>query len=369
MARCTLEIDLAKIRANYQILYQICNKGSSSVEVGAAIKANSYGLGIEKIVPVLYQEGCRNFFAASIEEGITASSILGNSKANIFVLYGVSHKEEANELVHYGLIPVLNHLEQIKIWQEAAITHNLKLPASLHLDTGLHRFGMPAKEIEQLINNPSLLEGINVHSIISHLSAGMEPNNPYNSEQLKKFQRYLQYFPKAKASLSNSSVLFLNKEYYFDLVRPGGAIYGITKPDTLQQTFKLTAPIIQIHQVPANNSIGYNMTFITKRSTLVAVLPIGYADGYLRAFSSQGEVFISNYRAPVIGRVSMDLINIDVTDIPAEKVFLGAEAEIIGDTLTVDRMASLINASSYEILTTLTKSNRYKRVYKDYVYN
>lgn len=364
-SQCRLEIDLAKIRANYNILSQFCHN-TSGAKIGAVAKANSYGLGANIIAPVLQQEGCNNFFVFSIDEGINLRKSVDN-RANIFVLNGVFYHEVA-EFEQYNLIPILNHLGQVKIWQEFAFRRKKNLLGVLHINTGINRLGMPVQEVERLVNTADLLQGIQLQYIISHLSSGEEFDNPYNFEQLKRFKHYLQYFPQIKASLSNSSSMFLGTDYHFDLIRAGAALYGInptpSKANPMHHPIRLVAPIIQIQELPINSPVGYNMTFITKRNTILATLPIGYADGYSRIYSNCGEVYIYGHKAPVVGRVSMDLITIDVTNLPPEKIFLGQEVEIIGDYCTTDKIASISGIFSYEILTILG-SSRYRRVYKN----
>lgn len=366
LSQCTLEIDLAKIRANYQILVKCCQI-TSLAKVGAVVKANSYGLGAHHIAKLLQQEGCQHFFVASIDEGIELRTTL-NNQASILVLNGV-FDHQAAEFVRYNLTPVLNHLGQVKIWQEFAELHRQKLPGLLHINTGMNRLGMPDQEITKLINRPDILQAIDWQYIMSHLSASEESTNPYNVAQLKKFTSYLKYFPKVKASLANSSSMFLGAEYHFDLIRSGAALYGLnptpTKANPMHQPIKLTAPIIQIQELPVGSAVGYNMTFTAQRPTIIATLPIGYADGYARVHSPGAEMFIDGYRVPVVGRISMDLVTIDVTDLPLEKIFLGQAVGIINEYCTIDKIASISRMLSYEILMILN-SSRYNKVYKNH---
>jgi len=358
-AHCTLEIDLSKIRENYRILANICKNS----HIGAVVKANSYGLGAEKIAPILQQqENCQIFFVSSVDEGINLRKVI-NNQANIFVLNGVFYND-VKEFSEHQLIPVLNNLEQIEIWQKFAISKEQNLPCLLHIDTGMNRLGIGSIEVEQLINKQNLLQNLDLQYIVSHLSVSEELDNPYNFEQLTRFKHYLQYFPNIKASLANSSSIFLGPEYHFELVRPGAALYGlnpINGPSPMHNPIRLTAPIIQLQELVEGHHISYGKTFTTNRSSLIATLPLGYADGYSRAFSNRGEVFIDDHCAPVVGRVSMDLITIDVTDVPRNKVFLGKEVEIIGNHCTIDRLANIIGTISYEMLTKL--GSRYKRTY------
>ena len=328
MSLCTLEINLSAIKANYRLLKNICEM----TKVGAAVKANSYGLGAIEISKTLLEENCRYFFVASSKEGISLRKAIGE-EVNILILNGV-FEHDALELIEYNLIPVLNNLNQIKIWQKFSSLKNQLLPCYLHFNTGINRLGLNHNEIEQLINNRDLLKGLNVEYIISHLSASEDSDNPYNLEQLNKFKSYLEYFPNSKASLANSGGIFLGKDYHFNLVRPGAALYGLNplgsnKVNPMQNPVILKAPIIHLQNLTYGSRIGYNMTFTTKRDSLIATLPFGYADGFSRNFSNQGTVFINGRNVPIIGRISMDLVNIDVTDLPPSDIFLGQKVEII----------------------------------------
>jgi alanine racemase len=361
-SQCILEVDLSKICANYKILSNIAN----NTEVASVVKANSYGLGADKISKALEKEGCANFFVASINEAINLRKYV-NSTSNIFVLNGVFYNDVA-EFAEHNLVPVLNHLQQVELWVDYTKKLAKKLPCALHLDTGMSRLGMSDSEITILVNKPEILENLRLEYIISHLSSAEEQNNPYNIEQLKRFKRYLQYFPGTKASLSNSSGILLGADYHFNLVRPGAGIYGINpnpaESNIMNNVVKLTAPIIQLQILPINSHVGYNMSFTTNRDTIAATLPIGYADGYSRIFSNRGVVFIAGHIAPIIGRISMDLITIDVTDIPAQEIFLGQMVEIINDYCTINKIASIIGTSGYEILA-LLHGPRFKRIYKN----
>ncbi|WP_347939268.1 alanine racemase [Rickettsia oklahomensis] len=353
MSLCTLEINLSAIKNNYRLLQNICKNSL----VGAVVKANGYGLGAVQISKALIEENCRHFFVASNEEGINVRKAL-EIDVNILVLNGV-FEHDALELIEYNLIPVLNNLKQIEIWQKCGNLKNRLLPCYLHFNTGINRLGLSANEIEQLINNRDLLKGLNLQYVISHLAISEEIDNPYNLEQLNKFKAYLRSFPSTKASLANSGGIFLGQDYHFDLVRPGAALYGLNP--LMQNPVTLKAPIIHLQNLTLDSHIGYNMTFTTKRDSVIATLPLGYADGYSRNFSNQGEVFINGYSVPIVGRVSMDLINIDVTDLPPSDIFLGQEAEIIGNHCTPDKIASSIGTIGYEVLTSL--GNRYRRKY------
>ncbi len=404
MSLCTLEINLSAIKNNYLLLQDICKTSL----VGAAVKANGYGLGAVQISKALIEENCRHFFVASSEEGVNLRKALASwhgsknplgvipwldhgiqkkikkdwiprssrgmtekevshattpkaldNDVNILVLNGV-FEHDALELIEYNLTPVLNNLKQIEIWQKFSNLKNRLLPCYVHFNTGINRLGLTHNEIEQLINDRDLLKGLDLQYIISHLAISEEIDNPYNLEQLNRFKAYLQYFPNVKASLANSGGIFLGQDYHFDLARPGAALYGLNP--VMKNPVTLKAPIIHLQNLTLDSHIGYNMTFTTKRDSVIATLPLGYADGFSRNFSNQGEVFINGRSVPIIGRISMDLINIDVTDLPPLDIFLGQEAEIIGNYCTPDKIASIIGTIGYEVLTSL--GSRYKRIYK-----
>lgn len=360
-SKCTLSISLNTIRENYLAL---CNQCPNS-DVGAAVKADSYGLGARHITPILKRSGCKHFFVASCDEGIDLRKILG-SNVNIYVLNGV-FKDQVEFFLEYGLIPVLNHLSQIETWQWYASQLNRRLPCFIHIDTGMHRLGLPQTEIEALSLDIEAYK-LDILCVMSHLSSAEDAKNPANRIQLDKFNALKSKFGEVRLSLANSSGIFLGQNYHFDLTRPGAAIYGINptlhrQEETIKNPIKLFAPIIQIHNLPPSESVGYNETYtnMKDKSCPIATIPIGYADGFSRGFSNKGVVYINGYKAPIIGRVSMDLVTIDVSRIPSNNVFLGAQAEIIGDNCSPDEIAKICGTNSYEILTMLV--NRYERIY------
>lgn len=359
-SKCTLEINLSAIKANYDVLCSLTNAA-----VGASVKANAYGLGASQISPTLKQAGCKNFFVSCCEEGVNLRKALG-ANVNIYVLHGV-FKNELDFFQEYGLIPVLNHLAQIALWQGYAAKMNKKLSCLIHLNTGMHRLGLSAVEIESIDLNIDTSR-LNILYIMSHLTSAEDIKSPVNRDQLAKFEQYSTKFGGIKRSLANSSAIFLGPGYHFDLVRPGAALYGINPTpyaddSKTKNPIKLLAPIIQLHELPPGNSLGYNNTYTNtqNKSCRIATLPIGYADGFSRVFSNKGEVCINGFLAPIIGSVSMDLLTIDVSKVPSKDLFLGADVEIIGDHCTPDMWATLSNTNTYEILTML--GDRYKRIY------
>lgn len=360
-SNCTLQIDTNIIRANYMEL----KKASGSAEVSAVVKSNSYGLGALDIAPILQEDGCSHFFVASCDEGVHLRKELGN-EVNIYVLKGI-FKSEISAFLEHNLTPVLNHVTQVEIWQDQAVRLNKRLPCILHFDTGMHRLGMPESEIEELSIATDMYK-LDILYIMSHLIASEEKDNELNKTQLERFKKYTRKFEGIKRSFANSSGIFLGEDYHFDLTRPGAALYGINPTPYLEKSkiknpIKLFAPIIQVHSLPQGESVGYNATYknTSDRSCPIATIPIGYADGFPRWFSNKGEVYINGYKAPIIGRVSMDFVTIDVSGVPQEEVYLGAPIEIIGDNATPDKLAKILETNSYEVLTML--GDRYKKIY------
>lgn len=358
-ARATLEINLKVIQDNYYNLQNICKPAN----VGAAVKANCYGLGVQMIAPVLLNSGCRNFFVASLEEGVSLRDLLGKN-ANIYVLNGF-FKADASWFKEYKLIPVLNNLEQASLWLNFITELNQNLPCVLHFDTGMNRLGFPEKEMYQLLAQ-AYLERMNIAYVMSHLSSSEEIDNQANKEQLEKFNSLARLFPNSKKSFANSGGIFLGKDYHFDLVRPGIALYGANpSPHSAQHVIKnpvkLTAPIIQLKSLKPGEYVGYNRTYKAGEETIVATVPVGYADGYFRSLSNKGIVYINDQAAQVIGRVSMDLITIDVTAIPHKQLYLGQNVELIGSNMGLDTIAELAQTHVYEVLTAF--GNRYQRLY------
>ena len=362
-SKCTLTIDLDVIRDNYQALQKIC----TTAEVGAAVKANCYGLGVKNIAPMLANSGCKHFFVANKDEGVFLREVLDqralNSEIlNIYVLNGYFTADK-DDFIKSNLTPVLNTLQQLELWQDLARQLNKKLSCFLHIDTGMNRLGIPEREIREL---SKYIDNIEVLCVISHLSSSEEFDNESNVVQLMKFQKLAALFPHAKKSLANSSGIFLGSKFHFDIARPGVAIYGVNPApymaeSVIKNPVTLTAPIVQIKELDEGQYVGYNGTYQASQRHLVATLPLGYADGYLRSLSNKGIVFINDKPAPVIGRVSMDLVTIDVSKIPIEELILGREVEIIGKNMSIDQMANLAGTNGYEILTML--GSRYNRVY------
>jgi alanine racemase len=343
-----LTVDLLRIKANYRYLHAML---APTTSVAGVVKADAYGLGMEAVGKALHQAGCREFFVAWPEEGVDLRPHLPDCP--IYVLHGAMPGSAADLHAH-NLIPVCNHLGQVAEWANYARSIGKKLPVVLHVDSGLNRLGMPFQEVEKLAAQPDLLNGLELRLIMSHLAIPALANHPMNQSQLADFKSALALLPKTRASLAASSGSFLGGEYRFDLARIGSSIYGMNplpnKPNPMQAVTKLEFPILQLQEVPVGKTIGYGCTFKTERVTRVATLGGGFSDGYMRSLSNSGTIWLGDYRAPVIGRVSMDLITIDVTDIPAHLVQPGEMVAILHDLYTVNHLAGEAKTRTTEIL-------------------
>lgn len=342
----TLEVDLGAITRNYERLRgQLKNRRCAGV-----VKANAYGLGVAEVAPALYRAGCRDFFVATLQGGVFLRKILGKD-AVIYIFHGV-RAGQSKDFTAHTLVPVLNSLEQLSIWQE-------KGPYALHIDTGMRRLGLTVEETRNLRQSP------NLKLVMSHLACAGEPEHPMNREQLAEFSRVREPFKGIPASLSNSSGIFLGKDYHFDLARPGCSLYGIS-PNThlanpVENVVTLSAPVLQYRTLTKPESVGYGATATAPAGSILATVELGYADGFLRSLSNRATAYAGTTPVPLIGRVSMDMVSIDVTKLPAHLRTSDLRITFIGKELPVDKVATNASTIGYEIFTRL--GSRVKRIY------
>jgi alanine racemase len=321
--------------------------------VAGVVKADSYGLGAEPVARALANGGCDTFFVARLEEGIALRPIL--SQARIFVLDGVL-SGGVEQLISHRLTPVLNSLDEISTWSHIAGAQHTALDAAIHFDTGMNRLGVPPSDISLLSAGAGKrLSGINLVLLMSHLACSDDPSSKMNAEQLQRFRTSLAMLPPAPASLAASGGVLLGKDYAFDLVRPGLALYGGNpqsgRPNPFRTVMQLAGRILQLRRVDKGETVGYGASFRAARPSTLATVALGYADGLMRAIGNKGSGAIGGIRAPVAGRVSMDLITLDVTDIPSAAI--GSEIEFVGDTISLEEAAQAAGTANYEILTSL----------------
>ncbi|MFZ6848512.1 alanine racemase [Undibacterium sp. RuRC25W] len=356
-----LRIDLQAVRYNYRLL----RHRLGSAQCGAAVKADGYGLGAEPVAKVLYQEGCRHFFVAHLEEAIALRPALPID-AHLIVMHGSPVGCES-EFITHGCMPVLNSLQQIEDWAALAAQRQQRLPAIVQVDTGMARMGLSSHEIQILQSNPALCAGIDVQYVMSHLACAEDQTNPMNRQQLDTFNALRALFPGSKASLANSAGIFLGSEFHFDLARPGAALYGVApvagQENPLRAVAHLQGRLIQTREIPAGTGVGYGSTWRSKETSRIATIAVGYADGWLRSLSNRGVAHIAGFAAPMVGNVSMDTITLDVSNIAPVYLQPGTFVDLISATNTVDDVAAKANTIGYEILTSL--GTRYYREYTD----
>ena len=361
-ALAILTIDLAAIAANYCLL----SAKAAPAECAGVIKADAYGLGVTKVAPALWQAGCRTLFVATLAEGVALRGLLPD--AVIYVLAGL-HGADPADFVAAGLRPLLVSRGEVDNWLAEA-GDKADARAGLHLDTGMARLGMPRDELDSLIVEGRKLKRLRPSLVMSHFACADTPEHPLNREQPQRFRDALGRLALPQGvmrSLAASSGIFLGPDHAFDLVRPGAALYGIApladQPNPLRQVVRLQAKILQVRRVDAGSTVGYGATHRFARQARLATIGVGYADGYMRALSNRGGVYIGDRRASIVGRVSMDLLTVDISDIPEEQAQPGAWVDLIGPRNPVDSVAAEAGTIGYEILTSLGR--RYHRRYLD----
>ncbi|MGD1878860.1 MAG: alanine racemase [Kiloniellaceae bacterium] len=359
-----LVVDLPAIAENYQRLKAAFQQRA----VAAVVKADGYGLGAERVAPVLARAGARSFFVAQLDEALKLRPILDRTHPalSLYVLNGLMPGAEA-DYADNNILPVLNSLGQIEAWDAFSRRRETALPAAIHVDSGMCRLGLPPDEIEALRADPGRLGSIVPTCILSHLACADDPGDPKNAEQLATLRAALTALPRAPVSFCNSSGIFLGPDYHFELGRPGVALYGVNPTpgadNPMRPVVRLQAKILQIRAIDAPQTVGYGATHRATGPARIATVAAGYADGYLRSISSRGHAWVAGHRVPVVGRVSMDLLALDVTTVAPEKVQPGDWAELLNAEQDVDTLAAEAGTIGYEILTSL--GARYHRVYLD----
>lgn len=332
-----LTIDTDALRANWHWLQE-----RAGAPAGAAVKADGYGLGARQVAHALLEAGCRDFFVSTWAE---AAEIGRPPDASLVVLHGV-REEDRNAALTLGARPCLNTVEQVACWKQMAPGQ----PCDVMIDTGMNRLGLRPTEIGSL-------DGLSIDTLHSHLACADE-DTAMNAMQLERFRAVASAVPAGRYALANSAGICLGADYSFDLVRPGLALYGgVPRPEAegnIRQVARVEAQVVQRRTIPEGETCGYGATFTAKEDTEAAILNIGYADGYLRGFSSRGSAFAGEYALPVLGRVSMDLIAVSVDASPGIRE--GDWVEVDYDLLSASRQSGL---SQYELLTTL--GSRFER--------
>jgi len=356
----TLTVSLPAIVANWQTL----RARFTGDECAAVVKADAYGLGAIEVSEALEKAGCHTFFVATLEEAIALRSALPDVR--ILVFHGVLAGEEFAFAAH-RLIPVLNSIPQIERWKPVAAEH-VHAVSALHIDTAMGRLGLQVGEFVALMKkNPLALVECRVGLILSHFACAPEAENPLNVEQLTLFQKALALAPEIPASLCNSGGIYLPKENHSHLARPGCSLYGIAPQSNaanlMHQVATWDAPILMTRTLEREQTIGYGATVIAAKGTRIATVASGYADGYLRHLTGKGIAYIGDYKVPLLGRVTMDMLCFDVSAVPESLTHEGAALTLLGDKdgIRVDDVAAAADTIGYEILTRI--GSRVKRIY------
>ena len=368
-----ITIDLDAIAGNWQMLDM---RNGQATETAAVVKADGYGLGAAVVAPCLAAAGCRIFFVMSLAEAVTVRRALdeaGFAKARIFTLSGC-HAGQEDDFLAFRINPVINNIEQLR--RLAATPHSWN--AAIHVDTGMTRLGLDRDELETLKSlmdgGTAELGGLKPCLLMSHLTASEDPHDDASARQLAAFSALRDICPGIPASLGNSGGTLLGGDYRFDMTRPGIALYGLhpagIDADAAQaeEAARLTpavtwqARLLQHRMAVAGDTVGYNGTYVLDRESRIATIGVGYADGYPRSLGNRAKVEIAGHLVPVVGRVSMDSITVDVTDIDAVVVDAAGHATLLGPAYGLARMAHDAGTIGYEILTQL--GQRPKRRFK-----
>jgi alanine racemase len=358
-----LTVDLDAIVANWRKL----EKTAVPAECAGVVKANAYGCGAEQVARALAGAGCKTFFVATLDEARVVRAAVPN--AAIYALSGF-FQNTGEEYARIDCKPVIGDLNELAEWDVFCRRSGWSGGAAIHIDTGMHRLGLTITEAQGII--PRINAGDHgITLVMSHLASAEHLNNPLNAKQLTAFREIASLFSGVPASLANSSGVFLGGQFQFDLVRPGAALYGINPTpeadNPMQPVVELKARIVQIRNVEKGETVGYGGTWTARRPTRIAIVSAGYADGYFRAASANdgtrgAEVVVAGKRCPIAGRVSMDLIAVDVTDLDKNAARRGHLVTLIGDGITVDELAHHFGTIGYEVMTSLGR--RFARVYK-----
>ncbi|MCX7314065.1 MAG: alanine racemase [Alphaproteobacteria bacterium] len=358
-----LTIDLGAVAANYKLL-----RGRvTPAECAAVVKADAYGCGIDQVTATLSRAGCQTFFVAHLSEARRVRAIA--REAVIYVLNGFSSAAGAGFVETYAR-PVINSLVELAEWDHFVATSGYAGSAALHVDTGMNRLGLTIEEAAAIAAHIRS-ESHHVALLMSHFAGADRPAHPLNDQQIRQFREVRSLFRGIGSSLANSSGIFLDASAHCDLVRPGIALYGGNpipgKPNPMQPVIELKAHILQVRNLGKGAAVGYGSTWTAKRESRIAVIAAGYADGISRAAAiTEGakprEVNVAGKRCRMVGRISMDLLALDVTDLPVSAVRRDQMVTLIGDGMTLEDVAAQAGTISYEVLTGL--GPRYHRVWK-----
>ncbi|GLQ10070.1 alanine racemase [Devosia yakushimensis] len=358
-----LSIDLGALARNWRALDRV----SAGALTAAVVKADAYGTGITMASKALHAAGARFFFTATPDEGMAVRAAVPD--AHIFVLNGL-YPGAANLYVRQNLMPVISSMAMLEEWLAKCVERNEAYPSAFHFDTGMNRLGFRLNEASVVRQQIETL-GYAPQMVMSHLACADVPNHEKNRTQLALFSSLLNQFPGIPASLANSAGLMTGRDYHFQMVRPGIALYGGRavngRKNPMAAVATLHVPILQVVEARTGESVGYGATYSLSRNSKLAIIAHGYADGFLRSLSGTnsrpgGKVAIRGKVCPVIGRISMDISIVDITELGSDLPSPGEGAEVLGNLIGADDQADAAGTIGYEILTSL-RQGRYNRSY------
>jgi alanine racemase len=355
-----LTVDLHSLVQNYQTIV----RRAAPAQTAAVVKADAYGLGARQVVGALRSAGCRSFFVAHLSEALRVRDQTGDD-GEIFVLNGLPPGAEPICAQAQG-IPVLNSMDQLERWNDLGVALGRGLPAAIQLDSGMARLGLSQDETQRVAADPHRLKGVELRLVMSHLACADIPGAPSIERQRERFEAMAGLLPPAPRSLANSAAALGPRSLHYDLVRAGIGLYGGAPHEGLlnpmRPVVRLEASIIQLRTVPDGAPVGYGLTYVARGERRLATLSVGYADGWPRRLGNRGAAFVAGVRAPIVGRVSMDSMTVDVTAASPSALWPGAPVELIGEHQSLEQVAADAETIPYEILTQI--GSRFRRTYR-----
>ncbi len=363
-----LTVNLNSIADNWRLLSE---RLSADSQCGAVVKADAYGLGVKPVAKSLSVAGCRTFFVATLAEARELRDCLSVDH-EIVVFGGLSHDSTyqacAKDWQKYHLTPVLFSVACVQRWVDFCLSEGNKLPCAIKIDTGMHRLGLSDLELSEVLSS-KLLQHVDLKYCMSHFACADTPSHPLNQTQMSLFAKasgeLIKNFPSVKLSLANSSGIFLSQSVHYSLVRPGAALYGVNpepaKMNPMKAVVSLKLPVMQLKIIQAGETVGYGAEFVAQKKTALAIVFGGYADGLFRYLGNNAFGFCSGTRVPLVGRVSMDSMVFDISELDTSLQADLAYIDILSDQQSVDDLASSANTIGYEVLTSL--GSRFERRY------
>jgi alanine racemase len=347
-----ITIDLDALTANYRD----CLAEVAPGDCAAVVKADAYGLGIARVARALAGAGCRRFFTATHREGIGLRGLLPETE--IYVFEGV-REDSAEALLQHGLVPVLITPVQCRFWANIGRQQSRQLPAVLNLDTGMTRLGMGPSEIATLLERPDDLRQLDLRYVMTHLACADEGDGERVQAQLDRFDELRVRLPDAPTSIGNSAGSLMGPGYSGDLARVGIALFGgnpfLDDSHAARPVLRIQSRVLQLRDITEPTPVGYGATWTAPAGARIATVGTGYADGYPWSLGNRGIAAVGGHRVPVVGRVSMDLITLDVTGVPEDLVQPGSLVDLIGPDVSLEEVAERAGTINYEILTRLSQ--------------